>query len=131
MDENAQPEMKARDVKSGAASRKMLDRAQRLWRPAGTAIAVILALLVTWHAIYGNHGLSVWQQKRSEDRALQRDIRDLEQQNAKLREQNRRLQTDPRAIEHEAREKLHYTKPGDVVVTLHDEPAAQLPASQK
>ena len=33
---------------------------QRLWRPAGTGVAVILALLVTWHVIYGNHGLLVY-----------------------------------------------------------------------
>ena len=44
---------------------------QRLWRPAGTAIAVVLTLLITWHAITGRHGISMWQQKRAEDRALQ------------------------------------------------------------
>jgi cell division protein FtsB len=98
---------------------------QRLWRPVGTGVAVILALLVTWHVIYGNHGLSVWQQKRAEDRALQREIKDLQQENAQMRQQIERLNSDPDAIEREAREKLHYAKPGEVIVTLPDQSQAQ------
>ena len=98
---------------------------QRLWRPVGTGVAVILALLVTWHVIYGNHGLSVWQQKRAEDRALQREIKDLQQENAQMRQQIERLNSDPDAIEREAREKLHYAKPGEVIVPLPDQSQAQ------
>ena len=37
------------------------------------------------------------------------------------------LETDPDAIEHQAREELHYTRPGEVIYTLPTEPAA--PAS--
>lgn len=98
---------------------------QRLWRPAGTGVAVILALLVTWHVIYGNHGLSVWQQKRAEDRALKQEIKALQQENAQMREQIERLNSDPDAIEREAREKLHYAKPGEVIVTLPGQSQAQ------
>jgi cell division protein FtsB len=29
-----------------------------------------------------------------------------------------RLQSDPNAIEHQAREELHYTRPGEVIYTL-------------
>jgi cell division protein FtsB len=99
--------------------------AQRLWRPAGTLVAVGLALLVTWHVIYGRHGVSVWQQKRAEDRALQQEIRSLQQENEQMREQVKRLQSDPEEIEREAREKLHYAKPGDVVVALPAAPQQQ------
>jgi len=49
---------------------------------------------------------------------LQREIKDLEQENAQLRQRIGRLQSDPDAIEHEAREKLHYAKPGEVIYTL-------------
>lgn len=98
---------------------------QRLWRPVGTGVAVILALLVTWHVIYGNHGLSVWQQKRAEDRALQQEIKALQQENAQMREKIDRLNSDPEAIEREAREKLHYAKSGEVIVTLPDQSQAQ------
>ncbi len=95
---------------------------QRLWRPAGTVVAVVLALLVTWHAIYGKHGLSVWQQKRAEDRTLQQEIKDLQQENTQMRQQIQHLNSDPDAIEREAREKLHYAKPGEVIYALPDQP---------
>ena len=116
---------RATDKKRASLRSWALGWTQRLWRPAGTGVAVILALLVTWHVIYGNHGLSVWQQKRAEDRALQREIKDLQQENAQMRQQIERLNSDPDAIEREAREKLHYAKPGEVIVTLPDQSQAQ------
>jgi cell division protein FtsB len=81
--------------------------------------------MVTWHVIYGNHGLSVWQQKRAEDRALQQEIKDLRRENAQMRQQIEHLNSDPDAIEREAREKLHYAKPGEVIVALPDQPQSQ------
>ncbi|HZP05603.1 MAG TPA: septum formation initiator family protein [Terracidiphilus sp.] len=106
---------------------RALTWAQRFWRPAGTAVAVLLALLVTWHVVHGKHGLSVWQHERTEDRALQKEIQDLQQQNAQMRQQIDRLKSDPDAIEHEAREKLHYAKPGEVIYALPDAPKSQQP----
>jgi cell division protein FtsB len=94
--------------------------AQRMWRPAGTAVAVILALLVTWHVVNGKHGLSVWQQERTEDHRLQQEIQNLQQENAAMQLQIEHLKSDPDAIEREAREKLHYAKPGEVIYTLPD-----------
>jgi cell division protein FtsB len=67
----------------------------------------------------------VWQQKRAEDRALQQEIRNLQQENAQMRQQIQRLQSDPEAIEREARERLHYAKPGDVIVSLPAPPQGQ------
>jgi len=101
--------------------------AQRLWRPAGTVVAVLLALLVTWHAVFGKHGLSAWHQERSQDRELQQEIRDLQRENAEMRQQIERLKSDPDAIEREAREKLHYAKPGEVIYTFPDQPQPQTP----
>jgi cell division protein FtsB len=108
------------DKRPASLEERLMARAQRWWRPAGTATAVILALLLTWHVIHGQHGLSVWQQKRNEDRALQREIQQLQQENAQMRKQVERLQSDPDAIEREAREKLHYAKPGEVIYVLPD-----------
>ncbi len=70
------------------------------------------------HVVNGNHGLSVWRQMRVEDRELQKDITDVEQENAQLRQEIERLKSNPDAIEHEAREKLHYAKPGEVIYSL-------------
>lgn len=99
--------------------------ALHIWRPAGTAVVIALALLTTWHVIYGKHGLSVWQQKRAEDRALQQEIQKLQQENAQMQRQIERLQSDPDAIEREARERLHYAKPGEVIYALPDAPQQQ------
>ncbi len=104
---------------------RALNQAQRLWRPAGTVVAVVLALLVTWHVIYGKHGISIWQQKRAEDKALQQEIKNLQQENAEMRQHIQHLQSDPDAIEREAREKLHYAKPGEVIYTLPTQPQRQ------
>ncbi len=111
--------------------RPVRDFLLRAWHPAGTVVAVGLAGLLMWHVINGKHGLSVWQQKRAEDHQLQREINDLEQENARLRERIERLKSDPDAIEHEAREKLHYAKPGEVIYTLPTQPQTQPPGAGK
>jgi len=103
---------------------------QRVWRPVGTGVAVILALLLTWHVIHGKHGLSVWQHERAQDKQLQQQIDQLQQENAAMRDRIDHLKSDPDAIEREAREKLHYAKPGEVIYTLPDTPQSQ-PATGK
>ncbi len=105
--------------------KRALDWTLRVWRPAGTVVAVGLALLLAMHVINGENGLSVWQQKRAEDQQLRKDIQNLDQENARLREHVERLKSDPDAIEHEAREKLHYAKPGEVIYTLPAQPQPQ------
>jgi cell division protein FtsB len=109
---------------------RAFDWAKRVWRPAGTAVAVLLALLVTWHVVNGKHGLSVWQQERSTDHRLQQEIKDLQQENDAMQQQIDRLKNDPDAIEREAREKLHYAKPGEVIYTLPDAPQSPPPATR-
>jgi cell division protein FtsB len=79
---------------------------------------VALALLLGWHVVNGKHGLSAWQLNRTQDKQLRREIDDLQQENARLRARVGKLKSDPDAIEHEAREKLHYAKPGEVIVDL-------------
>jgi cell division protein FtsB len=124
-DQSTQVEMAEAVEKPVTLQDQLLTKAQRWWRPAGTAVAVLLALLLTWHVIHGQHGLSVWQQKRTEDRALQREIQELQQENAQMRQQVERLKSDPEAIEREAREKLHYAKPGEVIYALPQTPQPQ------
>ena len=99
-------------------SLRLVAFAQRAWRPAGTGIAVLLALLLMGHVVNGKNGLTIWHQKRTEDKQLQKEIEDLQQENAQLREHVERLKSDPDAIEHEAREKLHYAKPNEVIVAM-------------
>ena len=97
---------------------RMIGWGVRAWRPVGTGLAVVLALMMGWGVINGKHGLSTWNQKRVEDKQLQKEIGDLQQENERLRLRVERLKSDQDEIEHEAREKLHYAKPGEVIYTL-------------
>jgi cell division protein FtsB len=104
---------------------RAIECAQQVWRPAGTLVAVMLILGFGWSVVNGKHGLSVWHQQHTEDKQLRQEIRDLEQENAHLRDHVERLKSDPSAIEHEAREKLHYAKSGEVIYTLPVQPQSQ------
>lgn len=87
-------------------------------RRIGTGLAIVFALLLGYHVMMGRNGLSSYQQKRREDRALQVEIQQLQDENMRLKQHVDRLQNDPDAIEHEARERLHYARPGEVIYTL-------------
>jgi len=130
LDESPQPATNAPGPLPVPARRRAVNWAQRAWRPAGTLLAIGLALLLTWHVIDGKDGLSAWQKKRAEDREFRQEIQNLQQENAQLRDRIQHLQSDPDAIEHEAREKLHYAKPGEVIYTLPAPPQAQSPAGK-
>jgi len=102
---------------------RLINWAQRVWRPAGTAAAILLALLFTWHVIHGKHGITFLHQKHAEDRALQNEIRELQQENGALHSRIEHLKSDPESIEQEARKRFHYARPGEVIYTLPAEGA--------
>jgi cell division protein FtsB len=123
-DETTQPTTAA-DEPEEPLRERAANWVQRIWRPVGTGIAVILALLLTWHVIHGKHGLSVWQQERTQDKTLQKQIQALQTENAVMKDRIEHLKSDPDAIEREAREKLHYAKPGEVIYALPATPPQQ------
>jgi cell division protein FtsB len=100
---------------------RVADWSVRMWRPAGTGVMVALALLLGWHVVNGKHGLLSWQLNRHQDKELGKEILDLQHENARLSVRVEKLKSDPNAIEHEARQKLHYAKPGEVIVDLPEE----------
>jgi cell division protein FtsB len=87
-------------------------------RRAATLAAAALALGVAFHVIFGANGLTAYQHKRQEAQQLSQQMQDLQQQNDRLQGHVERLQNDPDAIEHQAREELHYTRPGEVIYAL-------------
>lgn len=103
----------------------------RMRRRIATGAVVLGALFFGYHAFFGANGVNSYQQKRSEGRAVEKRISDLQQQNATLQQQVRQLQSDPDAIEHEARARLHYARPGEVIWTEDDAPQAQTAAPKK
>ena len=58
----------------------------------------------------------VYRQKKAEYQSLRKKIDDLQKENDRYTRQVKSLQTsDPNTIEKEAREQLHYARPGEVV----------------
>jgi len=97
---------------------------RRLMAPA---IAVLLCL-AAYYVVFSANGLLVYEQKRQESRDLDRQIKALQQQNGSMESEIKALRTDPKAIEKEARERLRYTRPGEVIFTV-PVPPPQVPAS--
>jgi cell division protein FtsB len=88
------------------------------WRKVATIAAAALAVGLGYHVVFGQNGLTVYQQKRQDERSLAMQVKDLQRENELLKSHVDRLQNDPSAIEHQAREELHYTRPGEVIYTL-------------
>jgi cell division protein FtsB len=87
-------------------------------RKAATALAGLLALIMGYGVVFGHNGLTAFQQKRAEEQRLHEQMKQLDQENARMRGHVERLEKDPGAIEHQAREELHYTRAGEVIYTL-------------
>jgi cell division protein FtsB len=101
----------------------------RLRRKLATAGIGVVLCVVGYHAVFGANGLMVYQQKRREARELDRQIKVLQQQNGGMEQEIKALKNDPKTIEKEARERLRYARPGEVVYTLPAAPVA--PAQEK
>jgi cell division protein FtsB len=96
----------------------------RSGRRVATVLAIVIALLLGYHATFGANGLSAYQQKRHQDQILRQEILHLQQENSRLQDHVQHLQSDPDAIEHEARTILRYAKPGEVIYALNDKAEA-------
>ena len=100
------------------------------WRRVATVAAALLALGLGYHVVFGQNGLTAYEQKRQEYQELDSQLHSLQQENDLLKGHVERLQNDPDAIEHQAREELHYTRPGEVIYTMPATPGAA-PDSKK
>jgi len=131
------PEEKLRAVvdrapEAEAFAERCLDRVRPFWNAAYGArrrLATLGVLLLTaWlflHVMFGANGMVVYRTKRAEYQKLQIDVGQLQKENDRYTEQIKALQTDPKAIEKEAREQLHYTRPGEVVYVSPAPPPAK------
>ena len=84
-------------------------------RHLATGAVVIVTGWLFVHVMFGMNGMVVYRQKKEEFQSLQEQIKDLKQENVRYSEQIHSLRTDPKAIEKEAREQLHYARPGEVI----------------
>jgi len=101
------------------------------WRRKAATVGVgALALMMGYGVVFGHNGLTVFEHKREEAKSLQKQMQMLQAENERLRGHVDRLQNDPGAIEHQAREELHYTRPGEVIYTLPATPSAKSTSSE-
>ena len=100
---------------------RLLDSRRRV----GTVGAIAIAGLLAYHVVAGNNGLSIYNQKRAEDRALAAKVEQMQKENDRLKKHVDHLASDPDAIEYEAHTRLRYTKRDQVIVLNDDVPPAQ------
>src|SRR5277367_6808111 len=105
-------------AKQSSAFVRLYERSRLGWRKVATGAAAVLAVAMGYHVIFGQNGLTVYQQKRNDAQSLDGQLRSLQRENDLLKGHVDRLQSDPNAIEHQAREELHYTRPGEVIVYM-------------
>ena len=97
------------------------------WRRLATLVVVLLTIGLLLHAVFGANGMVIYRQKRDELKALQNDVDRIQKENDAYAARIKSLKTDPNAIEKEAREQLHYTRPGEMVYIVPEAP--QKPAT--
>jgi len=88
-------------------------RAVRLCALAGLACVVVV---VGYKVVFGANGTVEWRAKRAEYQRLQNEIEKANQQHQELESRVRKLQSDPNTIIKEARERLGYVRPGEVIL---------------
>jgi cell division protein FtsB len=98
-------------------------------RRLATAAVGVLTVWLFVHVTFGANGMVVYRQKKTEYQGLQQEIGDLQGENDHYDGQIKALETDPKAIEKEAREQLHYARPGEVVYVMPAPAPRQRPST--
>jgi cell division protein FtsB len=124
------PQAEAWADRTMARLRPTLALLYRLRRRLATGAVAVLTVWLFAHVMFGANGMVVYRQKKAEYQTLQKEIDGLQKENDHYTQQVKSLQTpDPNTIEKEAREQLHYTRPGEVVYVAPT-PAARPPVPE-
>ncbi len=97
-------------------------------RIATIAVAALAGLLFV-HVMLGANGMVVYKQKRAEYESLQTRIALEQKENQLYTQRIQGMKTDAKAIEKEAREQLHYARPGEYVYVPPDPVRPDPPAN--
>ena len=110
------PQAEAWADRTMAKLRPTLTLLYGLRRRLATAAVAVLTVWLFAHVMFGDNGMVIYRQKKAEYQALQKEIDGLQKENDRYTQQVKALQApDPNTIEKEAREQLHYARPGEVV----------------
>ncbi len=119
-----------KDKRPSSSFARIFNQTQIGWRKVATGAAALLDVAMGYHVIFGQNGLTAYLQTRQDAQALDHQLHSLPHENDLLKGHVDRLQNDPSAIEHQAREELHYTRPGEVIYTLPAAPSSQSLSNQ-
>ena len=109
------PEAEAIAASWVESARPLASHIYALRRRIATIAVMVLAGLLFVHVMFGANGMVVYKQKRMEYESLQKKIALEQKENDIYTQQIHGLKTDDKAIEKEAREQLHYARPGEYV----------------
>ena len=109
--------------------RPFADRLHRARRRIATAAIFVFAAWVFVHIMFGANGMVIYRQKRAEYQDLQKEVDTLQKENGQAADEIKALKEDPKTIEKEAREQLHYAKPGEVIYVAPAQPPRQRPST--
>jgi len=98
-------------------------------RRVATAAVVLVTAWLSLHVLFGANGIVIYQQKSTEYRQLQSQVKDLQDENDRYTSQIKDLKTNPDTMVKEAREQLQYTRPGEVVYVAPPPPRPQTPST--
>jgi cell division protein FtsB len=98
---------------SNSASSSWFYRMRRIVATLGIGV---LAVLIGYKVVFGANGTVEWRAKRAEYQRLQQEIDKATSEHLALENRVKKLQSDPNTIVKEAREKLGYVMPGEVVL---------------
>ena len=101
------------------------ERARKRQKTLASVGICLLAALMAYHVFTAENGIKIYFHKKTENRALQKEIDQLKTENEQLTKRVNSLKSDPQTIEKEAREQLKYAKPGEVVYVSPEPPPAQ------
>jgi cell division protein FtsB len=124
------PEAEAWADRTMARLRPTLTMLHGIWRRLATVAVAALTIWLFVHVMFGANGMVVYRQKKTEYVGLQNEVRSLQQENDRYTDQIKSLQTDPKTIEKEAREQLHYARPGEVIYVSPPPPAPPKPETK-
>jgi cell division protein FtsB len=96
-------------------TRPTLTKLYSIRRRLATGGVLVLTAWLFVHVMFGANGMVVYRQKKVEYQNLHKEIDSLQKENEQYTEQIKALETDPKTIEKEAREQLHYARPGEVI----------------
>jgi|SRR5579859_1063773 len=106
-------------------------RKDRLYRLLAVTASAVVLCVAAYYVVFSANGLMVYREKRRTSQDLDRQIKVLQQQNGAIDGEIKALKTDPKTIEKEARERFHYTKPGEIIYSIPTAPAAVPSAGRK